>query len=94
MYGLNLSLAASGAYLRYLSSVTDSGLKPESVNCRLAQIWINVHLENHINDLKKSEKNGLPLNRQRRAIPTIARDYVLQLFIGANLCRKKQMATF
>ncbi|KAJ5959162.1 uncharacterized protein N7479_006312, partial [Penicillium vulpinum] len=42
-----------------------------------SSLTIYIYFENHINDLKESENNGIPLNRQQRAIPTIARDSIL-----------------
>jgi hypothetical protein len=89
MYGLNSSLAACITYMRYLNSVTGSVSKPNDVNRRLAQIWIHIHFENHVNDLKEIEKNGLPLDRQRRAISTIARDSILQAFYGNQFVPQK-----
>ncbi|KAI2766561.1 hypothetical protein CBS147339_8462 [Penicillium roqueforti] len=86
---LNSSLAACVSYLRYLNSLTSSISKSDDMNRRLAQIWIHIHFENHVNDLKESEKNGLPLNRQRRAIPTIARDSILQAFHGNQFVPQK-----
>ncbi|OQD76716.1 hypothetical protein PENANT_c125G07499 [Penicillium antarcticum] len=86
---LNSSLAAYVSYLRYLNSLTCSVSKSDDMNRRLAQIWIHIHFENHVNDLKESEKNGLPLNRQRRAIPTIARDSILQAFHGNQFVPQK-----
>ncbi|KAJ6035553.1 hypothetical protein N7460_009728 [Penicillium canescens] len=94
MYGLNSSLTACVAYLRYLNSVTGSVSKSDDVNRRLAQIWIHIHFENLVNDLKESEKNGLPLNRQRRAIPTIARDSILQAFHGSPFVPQKKDRDF
>ncbi|CAG8316502.1 unnamed protein product [Penicillium camemberti] len=89
MFDLNSSLAACVAYLRYLNSVTGSVSKSDDVNRRLAQIWIHIHFENHANDLKESEKNGHPLNRKGRAIPTIARDSILQAFHGSQFVPQK-----
>lgn len=86
---LTSSLAACVSYLRYLNSLTCSVSKSDDMNRRLAQIWIHIHFENHVNDLKESEKNGLPLNRQRRAIPTIARDSILQAFHGNQFVPQK-----
>lgn len=70
------------AYLGYLNSIIGSVSSLDDVRRRLAQIWLHIHFENYINDLEESEKNGLPLNRQRRAISTIARDSILQAFHG------------
>jgi hypothetical protein len=89
MFDLNSSLTACVAYLRYLNSVTGSVSKSDDVNRRLAQIWIHIHFENHANDLKESEKNGHPLNRKGRAIPTIARDSILQAFHGSQFVPQK-----
>ncbi|KAI3276409.1 hypothetical protein DTO003C3_10208 [Penicillium roqueforti] len=89
MFDLNSSLTACVAYLRYLNSVTGTVSKSDDVNRRLAQIWIHIHFENHANDLKESEKNGHPLNRKGRAIPTIARDSILQAFHGSQFVPQK-----
>ncbi|KAJ5766655.1 uncharacterized protein N7511_004271 [Penicillium nucicola] len=89
MFDLNSSLTACVAYLRYLNSVTGSVSKSDDVNRRLAQIWIHIHFENHANDLEESEKNGHPLDRKGRAIPTIARDSILQAFHGSQFVPQK-----
>jgi hypothetical protein len=52
-YGLNPSLTACVAYLRYMNSVAGSTSKPDEVRRRLAQIWIYIHFQNHVNNLEK-----------------------------------------
>jgi hypothetical protein len=89
IYDLNSSLTACVAYLRYLKSVAGLVSKSEDVNRRLVQIGIHIHFENHVNYLKESEKNGLPLNRQHRTISTIARDSILQALHGAQFVPQK-----
>jgi hypothetical protein len=87
--GPNSSLRACVTYLSYLNSIAGSRSRSNDVNRRLAQIWIYVHFENHVNDLMESEKNGLPLNRKGRTISTIARDSILQAFHGAQYVPQK-----
>jgi hypothetical protein len=86
---LNSSLTACVSYLRYLNSLACSVSKSDDVNRRLAQVWIHIHFENDVNDLKESEKNGLPLNRRRQAIPTIVRDSILRAFHGNQFVPQK-----
>ena len=88
-YDSKSSLTACVAYLRYLNSVASSNLEPGDVHRRLAQIWIHIHFENHVNDLDRSETNGLPLNRRGRAISTIARDSILQATYGSQFIPQK-----
>ena len=88
-YNLNSSLTACVAYLRYLNSVAGSTSKPDVVNRRLAQIWIYIHFDNHVNDLEKSERDGLSLNRRGRAISTVARDSILQVYHGSQFMPRK-----
>jgi hypothetical protein len=88
-YDLNSSLTACVAYLRYLNSVAGPTSKPDDVHRRLAQIWIHIHFETHVNDLEKSETDGLPLNRRGRTISTIARDSILKAIHGPQFTPKK-----
>ncbi|KAJ5178970.1 hypothetical protein N7492_002180 [Penicillium capsulatum] len=93
-HDLKTSLTACVAYLSYLSSIDFSASKAKNLNRRLAQIWIHIHFENHINDLKESEENGFPLNRQGRTISTIARDSVLMAFHGCPFVPQKASRDF
>ncbi|KAJ6027957.1 hypothetical protein N7540_003533 [Penicillium herquei] len=89
LYSLKPSLAACVAYLRYLNSVGRSTAKPDDLNRRLAQIWMHIHFENHVNDLKKNEAKGVPINRRGRQASTIARDSILQAFYGSQFRPQK-----
>ncbi|KAJ5640275.1 uncharacterized protein N7484_008137 [Penicillium longicatenatum] len=89
LYVLDSSLTACVAYLRYLNSVGVSTAKPDDLNRRLAQIWIHIHFENYVNDLKKNEAEGVPINRRGRAVSTIARDSILQAVYGSQFMPQK-----
>jgi hypothetical protein len=59
------------------------------VHRQFAQIWIHIHFDNYVNDLKESETNGVPLKRQHRAISTVARDSILQALHGRQFSPRK-----
>lgn len=83
------SVSACVVYLKYLDSANHSTSPLGDVLRRFAQIWIHIHFENYVNDLKEREKNGVPVNRQHRAISTVARDSILQAFHGKQFSPRK-----
>lgn len=74
------SVSACVAYLKYVYSADHSTSLLGDISRRFSQIWIHIHFENNINVLKEREKNGVPINRQHRALSTVARDSILQAF--------------
>jgi hypothetical protein len=77
------SRTACVTYYRYLNSILRSASKIDDVRRRFAQIWLHIHFENYINELREREKDCLlAVNRQGRQISTIAQDSILRSIYG------------